>query len=183
MPGCNSMPGQVFALGGRNNDADLVRLRYIEPVEGKPRLATCGICGAQFLDDTGATGTDASATVGRTTRPVGVPAGKGWPMRTAAGPPRTAPTRRRYGGRYDLDLRPGISGATGRNPLADRRHRSRPTRCSRMKRLPACSRGAEHLPRRGVYRPPDRAPICPASHHRHCHRSPDQPERPRQTVL
>ena len=43
--------GQVFVLGGRRNDGDLIRLRYIVAVEGSPRLATCGVCGAQFMDD------------------------------------------------------------------------------------------------------------------------------------
>lgn len=70
--------GQVFALGGRRNDVDLERLRYIMPVETKElRLATCGICGAQFLDEYRRDGHGRKRHGDRDDRPVGVPAGKG----------------------------------------------------------------------------------------------------------
>jgi hypothetical protein len=70
--------GQVFALGGRRNDADLERLRYILPLEDKnPRLATCGICGAQFLDESRRDGHGRKRHSGQDDRPIGVPAGKG----------------------------------------------------------------------------------------------------------
>lgn len=70
--------GQVFVLGGRRNDADLERLRYIMPVEDKDtRFATCGICGAKFLDDYRRDGHGRKRHSDRDDRPVGVPAGKG----------------------------------------------------------------------------------------------------------
>ena len=69
--------GQVFALGGRRNDGDLIRLRYIMPLEGKPRLATCGVCGAQFLDEYRRDGHGRKRHSGQDERPSGVPAGAG----------------------------------------------------------------------------------------------------------
>lgn len=70
-------PGQVFVLGGRRNDADLIRLRYIVPVEGTPRLATCGVCGAQFLDDARREGHGRKRHSGREESLSGVPVGAG----------------------------------------------------------------------------------------------------------
>ena len=73
----------------------LIRLRYIMPLEGKPRLATCGVCGAQFLDDAGAMGTGASATAAMTSSRAASRRARGWPWKTAVARRRTAPTRRR----------------------------------------------------------------------------------------
>lgn len=70
--------GQVFALRGRRNDAQLEDLRYIMPLtEKNPRLATCGICGAQFLDDARLDGHGRKRHSGERDRTIGVPAGKG----------------------------------------------------------------------------------------------------------
>lgn len=70
--------GQVFVFGGHRNDADLKRLAYVMPVEEKePRLATCGVCGAQFLDEYRRDGHGRKRHSDRDERPVGVPAGKG----------------------------------------------------------------------------------------------------------
>ena len=70
--------GQVFVFGGHRNDADLKRLAYVMPVEEKdPRLATCGVCGAQFLDEYRRDGHGRKRHGDRDDRPVGVPAGKG----------------------------------------------------------------------------------------------------------
>jgi hypothetical protein len=73
-------PGQVFTLGGRRNDADLIRLHYIMPVEDTPRLATCGVCGAQFLDDARRDGHGRKRHSGREEHPIGTPAGAGLAM-------------------------------------------------------------------------------------------------------
>jgi hypothetical protein len=69
--------GQVFALGGCRNDEQLIRLRYIMPLEGTPRLATCGVCGAQFMDDARREGHGRKRHSGRPEAPSGVPAGAG----------------------------------------------------------------------------------------------------------
>jgi hypothetical protein len=69
--------GQVFPLTLGRNTVDLVRLRYIEPVEGKPRLATCGVCGAQFLDDASRDGHGRKRHARQDESPSGVPAGAG----------------------------------------------------------------------------------------------------------
>jgi len=73
-------PGQVFVLGGRRNDAELIRLRYIVAVEGSPRLATCGVCGAQFLDDARRDGHGRKRHARQAESPSGVPAGAGLAM-------------------------------------------------------------------------------------------------------
>jgi len=73
-------PGQVFVLGGRRNDADLIRLRYIVAVEGSPRLATCGVCGAQFLDDARREGHGRKRHSRQEDAASGVPAGAGLAM-------------------------------------------------------------------------------------------------------
>jgi len=43
--------GLVFALRGHRLDEKLVRLGYVEKVEGNHALATCGICGLSFLTE------------------------------------------------------------------------------------------------------------------------------------
>lgn len=70
-------PGQVFALRNLRNDVQLVRLGYVMPVEGKPRLATCGVCGAQFLDDARRDGHGRKRHSGDAERTTGVPRGAG----------------------------------------------------------------------------------------------------------
>lgn len=70
-------PGQVFVLRPGRNNADLIRLGYIMPVEGKPRLATCGVCDAQFLDDARRDGHGRKRHGSRAESPSGVPAGAG----------------------------------------------------------------------------------------------------------
>lgn len=69
--------GQVFVLTPGVNNETLIRLRYIQPVEGKPRLATCGVCGAQFLDDARREGHGRKRHGNREFAPSGVPAGAG----------------------------------------------------------------------------------------------------------
>jgi len=70
--------GQVFVFGGHRNDEDLKRLAYVMPVvEKDPRLATCGICGAQFLDEYRLDGHGRKRHSGQREQPSGVPAGKG----------------------------------------------------------------------------------------------------------
>jgi hypothetical protein len=41
--------GAVFPLGGHPGDEKLLRLGFVEPVQGSPKLATCGVCGTKFL--------------------------------------------------------------------------------------------------------------------------------------
>jgi hypothetical protein len=78
--------GQVFALGGRRNDGELIRLRYIMPLEEKdPRLATCGLCGAQFLDEYRRDGHGRKRHSAQDERPLGVPAGAGLAMEDRSG--------------------------------------------------------------------------------------------------
>jgi len=43
--------GQVLRLANAPKDESLVRLQYLVPLEGNPRLAECGECGGQFIDD------------------------------------------------------------------------------------------------------------------------------------
>lgn len=69
--------GQVFALQGRVNDRQLVELRYVVPLEDEPRLATCGICEAQFVDDARRDGHGRKRHSGREDAPSGVSAGAG----------------------------------------------------------------------------------------------------------
>lgn len=70
--------GQVFALKPGRNNGDLIRLRYIVLVEEKdPRLATCGVCGARFLDDARRDGHGRKRHSGHEDRASGVPAGAG----------------------------------------------------------------------------------------------------------
>lgn len=77
--------GQVFPLKLGPNTRDLIRMRYIDPVEGKPRLATCGICGAQFLDDARRDGHGRKRHSGHGEYPSGVPAGAGLAMEDRSG--------------------------------------------------------------------------------------------------
>jgi hypothetical protein len=77
--------GQVFPLKLGPNTRDLVRLGYIEPLEGKPRLATCGVCGAQFLDDARRDGHGRKRHSEHEARPSAVPAGKGIAMEDRSG--------------------------------------------------------------------------------------------------
>ena len=70
--------GQVFSLKDGRNNGDLIRLRYIVLVEEKdPRLATCGVCGARFLDEYRREGHGRKRHSGQEDRPSGVPAGAG----------------------------------------------------------------------------------------------------------
>jgi hypothetical protein len=41
--------GAVFPLGGFVNDEKLLRLGFLEKVDGTPKLAQCGACGTKFL--------------------------------------------------------------------------------------------------------------------------------------
>ena len=43
--------GQVFVLRGMVNDEKLARLGYIQPVPRKSRIARCGVCQADFVDE------------------------------------------------------------------------------------------------------------------------------------
>jgi hypothetical protein len=70
--------GQVFTLKPGRNNGDLLRLRYMVEVEEKaPRLATCGVCGARFLDDARRDGHGRKRHSGHEDRASGVPAGAG----------------------------------------------------------------------------------------------------------
>jgi hypothetical protein len=69
--------GQVFVLTPGRNNADLIRLGYIMPVEGTPRLATCGVCDAKFLDDVRREGHGRKRHGSREQGASGVPAGAG----------------------------------------------------------------------------------------------------------
>lgn len=77
--------GQVFALRQLRNDADLVRLGYVRPLEGKPRLAHCGVCGAQFLDEARRDSHGRKRHSGRGDAPTGTPAGAGLALEDRTG--------------------------------------------------------------------------------------------------
>ena len=73
--------GQVFALRLGPNTRDLIRLRYIDGLAEKdPRLATCGVCGAEFVDDVSRDGHGRRRHSGERDPVTGVPAGKGLAM-------------------------------------------------------------------------------------------------------
>lgn len=69
--------GQVFPLRGLRNDAQLVRLGYVIAVEGTPPLATCGVCGAEFIADTYRDGHSRKRHSRAAARITGVPSGAG----------------------------------------------------------------------------------------------------------
>lgn len=69
--------GQVFVFGGHRNDGELKRLSYVMPVDDAERLVTCGICGAQFLDEYRRDGHGRKRHSGEREPIIGVPAGKG----------------------------------------------------------------------------------------------------------
>jgi hypothetical protein len=78
--------GQVFALKMGPNTRDLIRLRYIELLTDKdPRLATCGLCGAHFVDETSRDGHGRKRHSGEREQPSGVPAGAGLAMEDRSG--------------------------------------------------------------------------------------------------
>jgi hypothetical protein len=73
--------GQVFRLTLGPNTRDLIRLRYIEGLTEKdPRLATCGVCGGEFVDDVSRDGHGRKRHARQDESPSGVPAGAGLAM-------------------------------------------------------------------------------------------------------
>jgi hypothetical protein len=72
--------GQVLVLHQCPNDEQLVRMRYLVPLEGTPRLATCGPCGAEFVSEMYRDGHGRKRHSGRAEAPSGVPAGAGLAM-------------------------------------------------------------------------------------------------------